>query len=121
MTLPTGSSLSVAITSDRHGLLVAPCGELDRETVPMFAHCIDGAVEVGCSPVRVNLSGISFLDIAGYRALVRFCERCHGCEIIWVRPSSSVRLVFHILGEPHAKVSEEVSDSASFDGVAASA
>jgi anti-anti-sigma factor len=106
MTLRTVPGLSVAITSDRHGLLVAPCGELDRETVPMFVHCLDGAVEAGCSGVRVDLSGISFLDIAGYRALVRFGERCHrrGIVGVWMRPSSSVLLVFHILGEPHANI-----------------
>jgi anti-anti-sigma factor len=106
MTLPTRSSLSVTITSDRYGLLVAPCGELDRETVPTFVECLDGAVERGCSPVRVDLSGISFLDLAGYRAFVRFGERCHrrGIVGVWVRPSSSVLLVFHMLGEPRGKV-----------------
>jgi anti-anti-sigma factor len=102
MTLARKSSLSVAITADGHDLLVAPCGELDWETAPTLVHCLDGAVDAGCSQVRVDLSGISFLDVAGYRALVWFGECCkrRGIVCAWLRPSSSVQLVFDILGQP---------------------
>jgi anti-anti-sigma factor len=102
MTLATRSSLTVAITSDGHDLLVAPRGELDWETVPKLVHHLDGVVEAGCSHVRVDLSRISFLDVAGYRALVRFGECCHrrGIARAWLRPSSPVQLVFDILGQP---------------------
>jgi anti-anti-sigma factor len=122
MTHATQPSLSVAITSDGYELLVAPCGEVDWETVPTLVHCLDGAVDSGCSQVCVDLSGISFLDVAGYRALVRFGECCHrrGTVCAWLRPSNSVRLVFDILGQPRARDSDDVGDVSSVDGAAAS-
>jgi anti-anti-sigma factor len=119
MTHATKSILSVAITSDGHDLLLAPCGELDWETVSTLVHCLEDVVEAGCSQVRVDLSGISFLDVAGYRALVEFGECCHRRGIVgaWLRPSRSVQLVFDILGQPRTQDFDEVDDSGRFDGV----
>ena len=94
--------LWISVESAGGGVLVVPRGELDHETVSMFAHCLDSAAAAGCSPVRVDLSEVSYLGVAGYRAIVRFGERCRrdGVDVTWVHPSGAVRLLFGILGEP---------------------
>ena len=70
------SSLSVTVTSHGDGVLIVPQGDLDQDTVPTFEYCLADALATGRTPIRVDLSQISFIDIAAYRALMRFGDRC---------------------------------------------
>src|SRR5262245_26974183 len=94
--------LSVTIEAGGDGVVVVPCGELEAETLQLLTRCLAAALDAGCTPVRVDMSGISFVDVAGYRAILRFAEHCRVGNVVveWLRPSRSVQLAFRILGPP---------------------
>jgi anti-anti-sigma factor len=96
------SSLSVTVKSDGDGVLIVPQGDLDQDTVPTFECCLADALEMRRTPIRVDLSQISFIDVAAYRALMRFGDRCERRTLVneWLNPSSSVELMFRVLGLP---------------------
>jgi anti-anti-sigma factor len=95
------SRLTVVVTTDGDGVLIVPQGELDQETVPTFECCLADALETSAR-IRVDLSQISFIDIAGYRAFMRLGDHCLRNHLVndWLEPSSSVQLMFRILGPP---------------------
>jgi hypothetical protein len=68
----------------------------------------------GRSPLLIDLSGICFADVAGYRAMVRFSQRCarEGVENVWLPPSRSVQLLWRILGHPGARSTAATARSA---------
>ncbi len=105
MAFDTESSLAVAVKSDGDGLLIVPEGDLDEETTATFEYCLDDALETGRTPIRVDLSRISFIDIAAYRAIMRFGDRCERRNVVaeWLHPSSSVELMFLVLGSPRGE------------------
>ncbi|GAA3056884.1 hypothetical protein GCM10020229_80750 [Kitasatospora albolonga] len=57
------------------GLYLAPCGDLDVLTLPQLADplCLIGP---GTAWVRLDLSGVGFMDSSGLRLLTRVRERC---------------------------------------------
>jgi anti-anti-sigma regulatory factor len=61
---------------------------------------------MGHSPTVIDLSQISFADVAGYRAMSRFGDRCtrSGLRNIWTSQSPSVALLWRLLGEPASTV-----------------
>jgi anti-anti-sigma factor len=96
------SRISVSVTWDGNGALVTAEGELDRSTAKIFDDRLSKVLASGRSPVAVDLGGISFIDVSGYRAMARFSERCRreGVENVWLPPSRSVQLLWRILGPP---------------------
>jgi anti-anti-sigma factor len=96
------SSLSVTVKADGVGVLIVPQGDLDQDTVMTFEHCLVDVLQTRRTPTRVDLGQISFIDIAAYRAMMRFGDRCGRRNLVneWVNPSSSVELMFLILGLP---------------------
>ena len=113
MAFDTESTLAITIRSDGDGILIAPRGDLDEETVPTFEFCLDDALETGRTPIRIDLGQILFVDITGYRAMTRFGDRCERRNLVteFVNPSSSVELMFRILGSPRGARFDEASDS----------
>jgi anti-anti-sigma factor len=102
MAFDTESVLSVTVKSDGDGVLIVPQGDLDQDTVPTFEYCLGDALQTRRTPIRIDLNQISFIDIAAYRAIMRFGDRCERRNLVneWLNPSSSVELMFRILGLP---------------------
>jgi anti-anti-sigma factor len=98
----SGFGISVSVEYDGGGATVITEGELDRASATVFDERLDEVVEAGCSPLTVDLSRISFADVAGYRAMARLSERCarRGLVNMWLRPSPPVQLLWRILGPP---------------------
>ena len=113
MAFDAESSLCVTITSDDNGVLIVPQGDLDQATVPTFEYCLGDALETRRTPIRVDLSQISFIDIAAYRVIMRFGDRCERRNLVtgWLHPSSSVELMFRILGPPRGALLDGDSES----------
>jgi anti-anti-sigma factor len=70
-------------------------GDLDLLTCDPLVNSVvdlDGALHTGDS-VALDLSGVSFLDAAGYSALVRICEHMDGdgTKVVAVNPGPQVR------------------------------
>lgn len=106
MAFDTESSLSVTVKCDDDGVLIVPQGDLDEETVPTFGYCLDDAFDTNRTPIRIDLSQVSFIDIVAYRAMMRFGDRCARRNVAneWLHPSSSVELMFRVLGPPRGEL-----------------
>jgi anti-anti-sigma factor len=99
-------ALSMSIEFDDEGVYVVAQGELDRSTASTFGNQLAQLIEMGHSPIMVDLSQIGFADVTGYRATTRFGERCaqNGLLYVWICPSPPVKLLWRILGEPPGTV-----------------
>ena len=82
---------------DGAGRLVTVVGEIDVATAPELA---DYLVESGTGDVTVDLSGVTFLDSSGMRALHASNEWCkrHGSTLTIRGAPAHVRRVFEITG-----------------------
>lgn len=80
-------------TSD-HGLLAV--GEIDAHTAPTLAASLDAAAP----KVRLNLSGVEFVDSSGLRVLIDAHQRLQeaGGSLTIASPSPAVRRLFEISG-----------------------
>jgi anti-anti-sigma factor len=109
----TKSCLSVTVKCDGNGVLILPQGDLDEETIATFEYCLADALETRRTPIRIDLSQISFIDVAAYRAIMRFGDRCERRKVVneWLHPSSSVELIFRTLGSPRGELVDGSSGS----------
>ena len=70
--MPPRPTFEVRISDTGTGLLVHLDGELDVETTSWFVEALGGSLTAdGEREVELDLSGLTFLDVAGVRALVR--------------------------------------------------
>jgi anti-anti-sigma factor len=92
----------MTVVIDGDGALLTPEGELDRATAASFDAQLVEVIATGRSPLTIDLSGVAFADLAGYRAIDRFSQRCveNGVTHIWLDPSGPVRLLWRLLGPP---------------------
>jgi anti-anti-sigma factor len=113
------SRLSVTVTSDGDGVVIGLRGDLDQDTVLCFESCLTDALDTRGRPIRVDLSQIAFIHVAGYLAMVRFGDRCERGHLTneWLNPSKSVQLMFRVLGPPRGELYGDEADLPS--GVAA--
>ena len=71
-TVPRQPTFDVLISDTGAGVLVHLRGELDVETASRFLEALTGSPTAGEDrEVELDLSGLTFLDVAGVRALVR--------------------------------------------------
>jgi anti-sigma B factor antagonist len=71
-TVPPPPTFDVLISDTGAGVLVRLDGELDVETASWFLTELSGSLTAGqAREVELDLSGLTFLDVAGVRALVR--------------------------------------------------
>jgi anti-anti-sigma factor len=110
----------VIVVLDGDGALITPEGDLDRSTAARFNDELDHVLATGRSPLTVDLSGITFADVSGYRAMVEFGRRCTEGGLVnqWVRPSGTVRVLWQILGPPGGTTTDR--DGVSFAATPAS-
>lgn len=70
--MPPQPTFEVRISDTSAGVLVHLDGELDVETTSWFVEALGGGLTAeGQGEVELDLSGLTFLDVAGVRALVR--------------------------------------------------
>ena len=71
-TVPPRPTFEVRVSDTSAGVLVHLDGELDVETTSWFLESLGGSFTAGeDQEVELDLSGLTFLDVAGVRALVR--------------------------------------------------
>ena len=80
--------------------VVSVAGELDLATAPAFERTLLDVTESGTAEVIVDLTGCSFLDSTGLRALVAARERleCSDRSLALVVSSPIVMRIFQITG-----------------------
>jgi len=70
-------------------------GELDMATVPLLLEALE--VMRGDGQVRLDLSGLTFMDSSGLHAIVQFAAKQNGNgRLILDRPSRMVSTIFKI-------------------------
>jgi anti-sigma B factor antagonist len=57
---------------------LALSGELDLATMGELARAVDGGGAIDGRPVVLDVSGLTFVDVSGVRALIDACERLTG-------------------------------------------
>lgn len=84
----------LTITPDDHGLIVR--GEIDAHTAPALAESIAAS---GPS-VRLDLSGVEFVDSSGLRVLIEAHQRAvdEGGQLTLADPSPAVQRLLEISG-----------------------
>lgn len=74
-------------------------GEIDAHSAPEFAERL-GALPSSGSDVRVDLSGVPFMDSSGLRVLIEAHQRIgdSGCQLVLVAPSDAVKRLLDVAG-----------------------
>ena len=95
---------------------VAPTGELDLASVPVFDEAMEKAEAGAPATLVIDLSGLDFLDSSGLRAIVLADERARqrGGRLAIVPGPETVRRVFEITQLDQRL--ELVSDAAAVSG-----
>ncbi|MFF8387814.1 STAS domain-containing protein [Streptomyces kanasensis] len=70
-------TFTVAVTHHPHGTLVAVTGEMDLTTCPRVEEACT-VLPVGGKTLRLDLSGVSFMDSTGLNLLLRLRRRVQG-------------------------------------------
>jgi anti-sigma B factor antagonist len=75
-------------------------GDVDISVAPQVGESLGRLLVGPRRTIRVDLSGVTFMDSGGIGACLRAQERARlaGYEMVFVNPSSSVALVIKILG-----------------------
>jgi anti-sigma B factor antagonist len=75
-------------------------GELDIATAPVLEHAVARALDGQGGEFQLDLSGLTFLDSSGTKALVALHNRVEslGRRLVIVLPSRPARLVLGIMG-----------------------
>jgi anti-sigma B factor antagonist len=89
------------VTIERHdeACLIRATGELDRSTADRLSSALDAARADGVTTL-LDLSGVSFIDSAGLRVLLRSARAVDAHHWAWfiVRASSVVRRLVELSG-----------------------
>jgi anti-anti-sigma factor len=87
-------SMLGSLVLERSPGLFSIYGELDAATAPQLAELADVQ-----GPLRLDLSGVTFLDSSGIIGLVRLYQRCEhdGCTFRIVDCSPQVNRVLHLV------------------------
>src|SRR5262245_14345448 len=98
--VPGEAPLAITVSLATDSLIVT--GELDRLTAPNFSRRLQQILETGCSSLKVDLSGLTFVDVSGYRAMQQFGDCCRRLGVInvWLHPSHPVRVLWWTLEPP---------------------
>jgi anti-anti-sigma factor len=75
-------------------------GELDRYSVSTLLHILEGPAR-SAAAVWLDLSGVTFMDLAAHQALVHVCAG-HGRPVRVVARSVAVDRIASLAGEPSA-------------------
>jgi anti-sigma B factor antagonist len=98
---PADEAFSVSVSADEDGgALVGVVGEVDLATADQLWAVVIEAMTTWTGDVVVDLSGVTFLDSQGIRALIRTHKDCgiEAARLTLRSPSRQVREVFEITG-----------------------
>jgi anti-anti-sigma factor len=95
---PTG--LTIDVRSDPSGTRARVEGDIDISVVTPVQEILLQAIHTHGPLLLLDLSGVSFLDCAGLRALVMTRRRVelHGGSLQLVAPSAAVRRILRLTG-----------------------
>ena len=96
----TDDSVRVDVSGPAESPLVAVAGELDVATSPRLRRRLDEAVDAGARDLRVDLTGVGFMDSSGLGALMAVQHRLqeHAGSITIVGAAAPVRKILEITG-----------------------
>ncbi len=93
--------LRVKVKRDGRTVIVAVSGELDIASAPALTERAGRALEIPAEQVVLDLSGLTFIDCAGGRALTALISAAPpGCPLVMRGVSHRVRKVLAILEAP---------------------
>jgi len=74
---------------------VSISGECDLYSAPAFAKALIGKINGGAKRLRLDLSGVTYLDSTGVGALIRVIQaaKANGCELVFRGIGGSPRKV----------------------------
>jgi anti-anti-sigma factor len=92
--------LQITVTDEAEHLVIAPCGDIDVSTAPLFADCLVTAANQAAQPVIVDLTGVTFMDSAGLDALIvgHRLLRSSGVPLRVRNSRSTVRQLIEVTG-----------------------
>ena len=78
--------------------VIAPRGELDLATVPIFETVVEGIDFSSVRLVVLDLAALAFIDVSGMRAVLRLHEICRAHSVaLTIRPGPrAVQRVFEL-------------------------
>jgi anti-sigma B factor antagonist len=97
--IPPGTlSISVHLDGDRH--VIEPTGELDIASAPVLEATVADLCASGAKTVVIDLSGLTFIDSTGLRAILtaqRICDS-QSCGFSLVPGAKSIQRLFVLTG-----------------------
>jgi anti-anti-sigma factor len=96
----------LTIDGDDDGRLVLT-GEIDADSAPRLERAILDRFEQGSTSVRLDLSGVTFMDSSGLRVVIATTEaaRGRGGDLVLAEPTSAVRRLIEVSGlEDHLNI-----------------
>jgi anti-anti-sigma factor len=96
--------LRILTVDQDHTVRIALEGELDRATVPKLARELAECDRRRTALVVIDLSGLEFLDAAGFRVLLEFGRRLRdsGRRLRLVNASRQIRRILKVVASMHA-------------------
>jgi anti-sigma B factor antagonist len=93
-----GLSVEQLVEGPRQTLVLA--GELDLATAPELERMTELSCADGAGELVLDLSGLSFIDSTGLRAILMAREQCeeHGCELFLTPGPPAVQRLFELTG-----------------------
>lgn len=90
----------VSVTPDSDGVVVALAGELDLAGADELRRCTEVGLPTQASRITFDLGRLSFLDVAGTRALVAATARARhlGHDVVVEPPPPPVARVIDLVG-----------------------
>jgi anti-sigma B factor antagonist len=95
--MPTDATFDVEVIEDDVSLVVRVSGDVDLATSPQLREALERAITGGVQLVRLDMTGVTFLDSSGISVLVDAKQRLQ---------DNGARLVLHGVGDRIARVLE---------------
>ncbi|MEV4169924.1 STAS domain-containing protein [Nonomuraea sp. NPDC049709] len=97
MTFETDDKARVTLVAHPFGLRIT--GEIDRGNRHLLGDALDWAINAGSNDIRLDLSGLTFIDVAGMRLIVAAAARLSSeREIVLAPVSRTVCRVLEVTG-----------------------
>jgi anti-anti-sigma factor len=91
--------LRCEVRPERERVRVLAEGELDFASVETLRRCVDELLDVGFAQVVIDVTGLSFVDSAGFRLLSELTQRAlsHGQKVTVHHPSPGLERLAELL------------------------
>jgi anti-sigma B factor antagonist len=92
--------LKLEVTESSGSAVVTIAGEIDVASAPSLSRCLGQCMDEGCTDIRLEMSGVSFMDSSGIKALLAArgqLEEVDG-KLTLSNPSRTVLRVLDVTG-----------------------